>query len=68
MGLRGVTWKNVGWAFVLATVAALFNPFVIVRTTRQTWEFVDVTGAFLLWRAFSGFALRDDSTKKYVER
>jgi hypothetical protein len=40
--------KQVGWIFVFATILLLFQPFVSLRITRQTWQYVDVSVGIIL--------------------
>lgn len=41
-------WKQTGWAFVFGAIAILFQPFIALRMTRQTWTYVDVATAIVL--------------------
>jgi hypothetical protein len=41
-------WKQRGWAFIYGAIAILFQPFVVFRMTKQTWNYVDVVTAIFL--------------------
>ena len=53
------TMKRIPWAWVLAVIALLFNPFIPPRIERATWIYIDVaTGIILL---ASIFVVRESS-------
>jgi hypothetical protein len=43
-----VQWKQPGWAFVFGAIAVLFQPFIVFRMTKQTWNYVDIATAIFL--------------------
>src|SRR5260370_41224746 len=43
-----VRWKQTGWAFIFGAIALLFQPLIVFRMTKQTWNYVDIATAILL--------------------
>lgn len=41
-------WKQIGWAFIFGAIALLFQPLVVFRMTKQTWNYVDIATAIFL--------------------
>ena len=40
-------WQKMGWVWVFAPVALLFNPLVPVHLSRETWQPIDVLVALI---------------------
>lgn len=40
--------KQTGWAFIFGGIAVLFQPFLPLRMTRETWNYIDVIAALFL--------------------